>query len=61
MTTPALPPCRYLSIRQPYATAVVRGLKMVENRSWGTTYRGLVLIHAGVSRRHAAPRRPRAA
>lgn len=36
-----------LSIRQPWAWLIVHGYKDVENRSWSTDYRGLVLIHAG--------------
>lgn len=36
-----------LSIRQPWAWLVVNGHKDIENRSWRTTFRGRVLIHAG--------------
>jgi len=36
-----------ISIRQPYAYAITRGFKLVENRSWPTHFRGPVLIHAG--------------
>jgi hypothetical protein len=36
-----------LSIRQPWCAFIVHGLKPVENRSWPTTRRGPVLIHAG--------------
>jgi hypothetical protein len=39
---------RALSIRQPWAWAIVEGLKSVENRTWPTAYRGLLLIHAGL-------------
>lgn len=35
-----------LSIRQPWADAIIWGDKDVENRSWKTDYRGPVLIHA---------------
>jgi hypothetical protein len=35
-----------LSIRQPWATLLVKGIKDVENREWDTHYRGPVLIHA---------------
>jgi hypothetical protein len=35
-----------LSIRQPWAWAIVQGLKPVENRTWATKYRGPLLIHA---------------
>ena len=41
---------RVLSIQQPWAWAVVHGPKRVENRTWGTDYRGPLLIHAGRSR-----------
>lgn len=37
---------RLLSIRQPWAWAIVQGGKDVENRSYPTRYRGTVLIHA---------------
>lgn len=36
-----------LTIRQPYAWLIVAGIKPVENRTWSTTYRGPLLIHAG--------------
>ncbi len=36
-----------LSVRQPWAELIVRGLKDVENRTWRNGYRGPVLIHAG--------------
>src|SRR5688500_18129278 len=35
-----------LSLRQPWAWAVVHGYKDVENRSWSTAHRGPLLIHA---------------
>lgn len=35
-----------LSIQQPWAWAIVKRDKRVENRTWPTTYRGPVLIHA---------------
>ena len=35
-----------LSIRQPYASLICRGIKTIENRSWTTSYRGKLLIHA---------------
>jgi hypothetical protein len=41
---------RVLTIRQPWAHLIVEGIKPVENRSWGTSYRGLILIHAGQAR-----------
>jgi hypothetical protein len=36
-----------LSIRQPWASFVVSGLKSVELRTWPTNYRGWMWIHAG--------------
>jgi hypothetical protein len=35
-----------LSIRQPWATLICKGIKNVENRTWKTNYRGKLLIHA---------------
>jgi len=36
-----------LSLWQPWATLVVNQDKLIETRSWGTNYRGLLAIHAG--------------
>lgn len=36
-----------LSIQQPYTTAILRGVKSIELRTWGTGIRGWVLLHAG--------------
>lgn len=36
-----------LSIRQPWSFFIVHGFKTVENRTWQTSFRGPVLIHAG--------------
>lgn len=35
-----------LSLTQPWATLVALGAKRVETRSWSTSYRGEILIHA---------------
>lgn len=35
-----------LSIRQPWAWLIMRGIKDVENRNWKCNYRGPLLIHA---------------
>lgn len=35
-----------ITIRQPWAWLIVVGAKGVENRSWSTSYRGPLLIHA---------------
>lgn len=37
-----------LSIRQPWAWAIVQGHKPVENRTWPTRHVGDLLIHAGL-------------
>lgn len=37
---------RCLSVRQPWADLIVRGIKKVEFRSWSTPYRGTILVHA---------------
>jgi len=38
---------KVLTVRQPYASLLVGGVKDVENRSRRISYRGTVLIHAG--------------
>lgn len=45
----------YLSIQQPYAHAVITGLKTIENRSRPSHHRGLLVIHAGKSRASMYP------
>lgn len=35
-----------ISLLQPWASLVVMGIKTIETRSWGTKYRGPILIHA---------------
>jgi hypothetical protein len=40
-------PTRALSLRQPWASAVIIGGKNIENRTWNTNFRGRVIIHAG--------------
>jgi hypothetical protein len=35
-----------LSIRQPWAWAIIHAGKDIENRNWSTSYRGPILIHA---------------
>ena len=39
-----------LTIRQPWAWAIMAGIKRVENRTWRTTHRGPLVIHAGKHR-----------
>ena len=36
-----------LTLQQPWASAIFRAGKDVENRTWPTRYRGLLVIHAG--------------
>jgi hypothetical protein len=38
-----------ISVMQPWAHLIVAGVKRIENRSWTTDYRGLVLIHASAT------------
>jgi hypothetical protein len=40
---------RALSIRQPWASLIVAGCKDVENRTWRTSVRGRILVHAGLA------------
>ena len=40
-----------LTVWQPWAELIVRGIKDVENRSWPTAYRGPILIHAAARMR----------
>ncbi len=44
------PDLRALTVRAPWAWAIIRGLKRVENRGWRTSFRGRLAIHAGTSR-----------
>jgi ASCH domain len=37
-----------LSVRQPWAWAIARGHKAIENRTWDTTYRGELAIHSSL-------------
>ena len=39
-----------LTVCQPYAELIALGEKLIENRTWPTSYRGPLLIHAGKSR-----------
>jgi len=40
---------RALTIRQPYATLIMQGVKQFETRSWRTEYRGPLVIHAAAN------------
>lgn len=37
---------KVLSLTEPYATLIKDGKKLIETRSWKTSYRGLLYIHA---------------
>lgn len=37
---------KVLSIKEPYATLIANGDKLIETRSWKTNYRGELYIHA---------------
>jgi hypothetical protein len=41
---------RAVTILQPWAEMIARGVKRVENRTWRTKYRGEIAIHAGKAR-----------
>ncbi|MCR5540670.1 MAG: ASCH domain-containing protein [Ruminococcus sp.] len=38
---------RVLTIREPWASLIGLGIKKIETRSWSTSYRGTLYIHAG--------------
>lgn len=38
---------KVLTVKQPWATLIAEGYKQYEFRSWRTTYRGDIYIHAG--------------
>ena len=37
---------KVLTVKQPWASLIVQGLKNIENRTWRTKFRGKILIHA---------------
>ena len=37
---------KVLTVKQPWASLIVHGIKDIENRSWRTNFRGRVLIHS---------------
>ncbi len=41
---------KVLTLRQPWASLVALGVKSIETRSWSTSYRGPLAIHAAVRR-----------
>jgi ASCH domain len=42
-----------LTVRQPWASLLIAGVKDVENRTWSTGHRGRLAIHAGRPERQA--------
>lgn len=41
---------KVLSLTEPYATLIKNGIKTIETRSWKTSYRGNLYIHASSTR-----------
>jgi hypothetical protein len=39
-----------LSVRQPWASLLVSGLKDIENRMWAPNFKGRILIHASLAK-----------
>lgn len=48
---------KVITIKQPFASLIAAGLKEYEFRTWKTSYRGEILIHAGKSVDKEAMRR----
>jgi hypothetical protein len=44
-----------LTVCQPHASAIIRGPKRFENRTWSTSHVGPLVIHAGASRKWFNP------
>jgi hypothetical protein len=42
------PGVKALTVHQPWAWSLIYGGKDIENRRWKTSYRGALLIHAGI-------------
>lgn len=45
-TLPISDTIKALSLKQPFAWLIANGYLLVDDRSWGTQYRGPILIHA---------------
>ena len=41
---------KVLTLKEPYATLILNGIKTIETRSWKTNYRGELYIQAGASK-----------
>ena len=42
-------PVRAITLRAPWSDLTALRIKGIENRSWNTNYRGLVLVHSGLA------------
>ncbi len=40
---------KVLTIKEPFATLIYKKVKFIETRSWKTSYRGELYIHASLS------------
>lgn len=49
-----------LTVHQPWASLIASGEKWVENRTWATSHRGLLAIHAGKGSAYLPKDSPRA-
>lgn len=43
---------KVISVQEPYATLIALGYKKIETRSWRTSYRGEIYIHASLSTKY---------
>lgn len=41
---------RILTLKEPFATLIMKEIKTIETRSWRTNYRGEIYIHAGLKK-----------
>lgn len=39
-----------LSVRQPWASLLVSGLKDIENRTWAPNFKGRIMIHGSLAK-----------
>lgn len=46
-------PDKAISIRQPWAFAIIHGGKDIENRTWNTKFTGPICVHAGAGHKKA--------
>ena len=50
---------KVLSIKEPFATIIKEGKKKIETRSWKTSYRGELYIHASSTKYQESGRKIR--